>query len=178
MLSPKQRGVLAGMALGAGTTAITFTWAIVAPHEALIPPGLFAHAIERAVAWDVFVVACLLVNIGALARHRFFTPEDIDGSALTQGTQRAHALQGALQNTLEQVVLAVLAHLAWAALMPRDWQAVVPVAATLFVVGRLLFWWGYTRGAPARALGFALTFYPSVAMMTMLLWRVVAGPLA
>jgi len=38
-------------------------------------------------------------------------------------------------------------------------------AAILFVFGRILFWRGYARGAPARALGFALTFYPTLAML-------------
>lgn len=177
MLSAKQLGVLRGMALGAAITAVTFAWVIAAPPAALLPARLFANAIERALAWDVWVLACLAANIGMLARHRFFTPDDIDGTALTRGTPRAHALQGSLQNTLEQGVLAIGVHLAWAALMPRDWQGVVPVAAALFVLGRGLFWWGYARGAPSRALGFALTFYPSVAMLLMLVWRVVAGPL-
>jgi len=173
----EQRGVLRGMAIGAAITAVSIAAAIARPPEALIPGRLFANSIERALAWDVFVVACLLANIAVLARHRFSTPEDIGGGAQSGGTARARALQGALQNTLEQVVLAVFAHLAWAALMPREWQAVVPVAVALFVVGRLLFWRGYARGAPARSLGFALTFYPSVAMMLVLLWRVVVGPI-
>jgi len=173
----KQRGVLVGMGLGAAITVLGLAWAIRSAPPVLVPAPLFANAIERAVAWDVFVLGCLLANIGWLARHRFFTPEDIDGSALTEGTPAARAIQGALQNTLEQVVLAVGAHLAWAALMPRNWQPAIPVAVAFFVLGRLLFWWGYTRGAPARALGFALTFYPSVALMVLLLWRVIVGPL-
>jgi uncharacterized membrane protein YecN with MAPEG domain len=41
----------------------------------------------------------------------------------------------------------------------------------VFFVGRILFWRGYARGAPARALGFALTFYPSVAMILLILGR-------
>ena len=31
-----------------------------------------------------------------------------------------------------------------------------------------MFWRGYARGASARALGFALTFYPSVVMLLMI----------
>jgi uncharacterized membrane protein YecN with MAPEG domain len=35
----------------------------------------------------------------------------------------------------------------------------------MFFVGRLLFIRGYADGAPARALGFALTFYPTQLML-------------
>jgi uncharacterized membrane protein YecN with MAPEG domain len=49
--------------------------------------------------------------------------------------------------------------------MPRAFQAAVPVAAILFVIGRVLFWRGYAAGAPHRALGFALTFYPQLVML-------------
>ena len=163
------------MLLGAATTIVLLTLAIVSPPRFLLPPTLFAQSIERALAWDVFVILCLLAHIGSLACHRFLTPADIDGSGPTPGTERAQALQGLLQNTLEQVVLAVPTHLAWAALMPRNWQAAIPAAVVLFVSGRVLFWWGYMRGAPARALGFALTFYPTAAMLLLLLLRVVVG---
>lgn len=49
----------------------------------------------------------LLFCIARLARHRFFTPEDINGSAQTSGTQGAQILQSLLQNTLEQCSLAL-----------------------------------------------------------------------
>jgi uncharacterized MAPEG superfamily protein len=65
-------------------------------------------------------------------------------------------------------------HLVWAGVMPRAFQAAVPVAAMLFVIGRVLFWRGYAAGAPHRALGFALTFYPQVAMLVVIgVWLVV-----
>ena len=43
-----------------------------------------------------------------------------------------------------------------------DGGALLITLAAMFGAGRLLFWWGYVRGAAARAFGFALTFYPSV----------------
>lgn len=172
-LSGKQIGVLRGMAAGLVLTGAALGAAITWPPRALVPPLALSSPLATALAWDVAVVLCLAVHVGLLARHRFFTPEDIDGSALTAGTPRAHALQAALQNTLEQVVLAVPTHLAWAALMPRGWQAAVPAAVVLFVAGRVLFAYGLTRGAPARALGFALTFYPTVALLVVLALRLV-----
>jgi uncharacterized membrane protein YecN with MAPEG domain len=49
--------------------------------------------------------------------------------------------------------------------MPGGWLSVVPLAAVTFSMGRVLFFYGYERGAQARALGFAMTFYSSAAMM-------------
>ena len=165
MLTEKQHGVLRGMATGVLATLLALTLAIVAHPSALMPDQGHREALTHALSWDFLIVACLMVNIGLLARHRFFTPDDIDGGGLSRGTPQAQVLQSTLQNTLEQTVLAVSVHAIWAAVMPDTWQAVVPTAAILFLLGRVLFWRGYARGAPARALGFALTFYPSVAMV-------------
>jgi hypothetical protein len=165
MLTQKQQGVLGGMLAGVAITLLALLYSILSPPAALLPDPGVAAAIAQALAWDVLLVATLAVNIALLARHRFFTPEDIDGGGLTEGTPRAQVLQSTLQNTLEQVVLAFCVHLIWAATMPQAWQAAIPAAAVLFLVGRILFWRGYARGAPARALGFALTFYPTVLML-------------
>jgi uncharacterized MAPEG superfamily protein len=166
MLTDKQSGVLRGMLAGLAITVIALALAM---HGVLTPlmPGADS-SLDFALKWDTLVVACLAINIGLLARHRFFTPDDIDGGGLTAGTSKAHLLQSILQNTLEQTMLALGVHLIFAAVMPRAWQAAVPMAAMLFVIGRVLFWRGYAAGAPHRALGFALTFYPQVAMLVLI----------
>jgi hypothetical protein len=172
MLTDKQSGVLRGMMAGLAITIIALALAM---HGALTPllPGADS-SIDFALKWDALVIACLAINIGLLARHRFFTPDDIDGGGLTAGTSQARLLQSMLQNTLEQSVLALGVHLIFSAVMPRAWQAAVPVAAMLFVIGRVLFWRGYAAGAPHRALGFALTFYPQVVMLLVIgVWLVV-----
>ena len=53
---------------------------------------------------------------------------------------------------------------AFCASVSRGWLAAIPAAAVLFTLGRILFAAGYRRGAPGRALGFALTFYSTVAL--------------
>ncbi len=90
----------------------------------------------------------LLLSIGLLARHRFFTPEDIDGSGLTSGTEKAKVLQALLQNTLEQTTLAALTYIAFAALAPAGYLGALPAAALLFWCGRALFWNGYEKARP------------------------------
>jgi uncharacterized membrane protein YecN with MAPEG domain len=173
MLTAKQQGVLRGMVAGVITTLLALALAISVHPTPLTPEQGYAAALVHALRWDVLVVVCLTVNIGLLARHRFFTPEDIDGGGLTQGTPQAQVLQSTLQNTLEQTVLALSVHTIWAVATPQNWQAAVPAAAILFLVGRVLFWRGYAHGASARALGFALTFYPSVAMLILIVGHLI-----
>lgn len=164
------------MLLGLVFTLLALALAIVAAPGVLLPGDNDAvSAIAHALLWDILLVLWLAANIAMLARHRFFTPADIDGGGLSDSTSTARILQSILQNTLEQVVLALSVHLVWAATMPWRWQAAIPAAAMLFFLGRALFWRGYARGAPARALGFALTFYPTVAMLVMLVGRHIWG---
>ena len=66
-----------------------------------------------------------------------------------------------MQNTFERAVLAIITHLIVAATFNRS-IVMVKVLASMFGIGRLLFWVGYKHGARGRAFGFALTFYPSV----------------
>ena len=74
-----------------------------------------------------------------MARHRFFSAEDIDGGGLGDGTTRAKLLQALVQNTLEQTVLAVIAYGAWLYLAAPGAGAVVSLCVASFSLGRLLF---------------------------------------
>jgi uncharacterized membrane protein YecN with MAPEG domain len=49
--------------------------------------------------------------------------------------------------------------------MPVSWISAIPAATILFLCGRVLFLRGYRGGAPARAVGFTLTYYPTVLML-------------
>jgi hypothetical protein len=172
-MTNKQKGVLRGVVAGLAITLVVLGLAVAGVLTPLMPGT--RPPLAFALTWDTLVLACLAVNIGVLARHRFFTADDIDGGGLTPGTETAHLLQSMLQNTLEQSVLALGVHAIWAVVMPQAWQAAVPAAVMLFVIGRALFWRGYTRGAPGRALGFALTFYPQVVMLVVVIGFVLVG---
>jgi hypothetical protein len=164
-----QAGVAAGMAAGFAATVAAFAW----PSLPIVPTGVE----ERIALWVAASVAAstwLLIGVALLARHRFFTPADIDGGGLSEGTPAAKLLQSLIQNTLEQAVLAIPAYGAWLWLAPEGRRGLVIVCAGLFGLGRLLFFLGYRFGAPARALGFTLTFYPTVGLYLFLLARVFA----
>ena len=160
-----QGGVARGMAwavalaIGLFACAYLFQWPSFAGQTSL------ALRLKLAALAGLAPAAVLFLCIARLAKHRFATPQDIHGSALTEGTERAKLLQAFLQNTLEQTVFAVPVYLAAALLFPARFLPLVAAAAALFVVGRLLFFRGYASGAPSRAAGFGLTFYPSVALL-------------
>ncbi|GEM79910.1 MAPEG family protein [Vibrio superstes] len=164
-LTDKQVGVLKGMIKG-GAIAVS----IVALGSFFNPFGFeeLMTPIEKisiAILWSLIPTLFLAVSIGRLAKHRFFTAEDIDGGGLSAGTQQAKLLQSLLQNTFEQTVLAVLVYLAWSVAMPASCLSVIPIAALAFGLGRILFFAGYEKGAPSRAVGFTICFYPSIAML-------------
>ena len=164
-----QGGVALGMAAGFAATVAAFSW----PTLPAVPAG----AEERTGLWlaaSVFASLWLLIGVALLARHRFFTPADIDGGGLTDGTPAAKLLQSLIQNTLEQTLLAMPAYGAWLWLAPEGRRGLVMVCAGLFGLGRLLFFLFYCYGAPARALGFTLTFYPTAGLYLFLLPRIFA----
>jgi len=161
-----QLGVVRGMSVAMLTAVAAFAFS--ATYLSRVWGSDLASRITIA-AWSIVLPAfALLVCIARLAKHRFFTPEDIHGSGLTGGTEKAKLLQALLQNTLEQSCLALPIYIATAIVVPATLLAVVPAAAGMFLIGRLCFFAGYANGAPSRAFGFGLTFYPTV-LLTFLL---------
>lgn len=174
-LSEKQRGVRKGIVAGGAVTLVCIIGSLLFGPELLPDESTTADRIAFALKADVLIALWLGLSIGNLARHRFFTPEDVDGGGLTSGTERAKVLQATLQNTLEQSVLAVLVHMIWIVATPAAWALTVPVAVILFIIGRIMFVRGYSGGAPSRAVGFALTFYPSMLMLVIGLFWIIRG---
>jgi hypothetical protein len=112
--------------------------------------------------WLLVPGFALLLGVGMVANRRFFTPDAIDGSR----TPDSRSLEINLrynQNTLEQTALVLIAWPLLALWLPADRLGLIPLLAVLFGVGRAAFWIGYLIAPWARAFGFALTFYPTVA---------------
>ncbi len=161
-LNPGQRsvthGILAALAFVAVFSGIGYFW--LAPNV-----GPFETAGARlafALKADIFVFVWLVPCIGRVANVRFYSPADLAGSGLSEASPRIRVPSAILQNTIEQCLLAVGAHLGLAALLRGDELRLIPLLVVLFGVGRLAFWLGYPRGAGGRAFGFATTFYPTV----------------
>ena len=159
----EQRRVAVGMALAVIITAVALSVAAFwEPEQTLVVP--VAERLQAALREDVFVIGWLAATIANVARLRFTSIEDIAGSSAGSGSQSVRDAVSILQNTAEQVLLAVLTHLVFAAVIGHP-AAMLTTLVTMFCMGRTLFWFGYKRGAGGRALGFALTFYPTVAAL-------------
>ena len=62
-----------------------------------------------------------------------------------------------LQNSVEQVLLALGAHLILATVLRGDELRLIPFLVIMFIVGRVTFALGYARGPGARGFGMAIT---------------------
>lgn len=161
-LDEKQRGVAYSMIAG-----LIISFAVI-----YFGSNVFIH-LEKSERFSISFLlpaTTLFIAIARLAKHRFFTPADIDGSAFGNNTQQAQILQALLQNTLEQIAFAIPIYLVALFSTNNSIQATAPACACLFLLGRLLFFVTYKHGAKARALGFALTFYPTVMLFVWEMW--------
>jgi hypothetical protein len=158
----KQAFVLVGMAFA--VAALALLWMRGAVHLPFpVPDGDDAAArLAFAARWLLLPGFSLLAGIGMVANRRFFVPDAIDGSRTPENSALEINLRYN-QNTLEQLVLAAIAWTGLALALPHDRLALIPALAILFAVARAFFWIGYLITPTARALGFALTFYPTVA---------------
>ena len=131
----------------------------------LSPDATSGERIAFALSGDAIIALWLGISIALLARHRFYSPEDIDGGGLTHGSEKANILQATLAEHAGTVGSGSASAFVVGNSDARVWISVIPAAVVLFLCGRVLFVRGYRGGAPTRALGFALTFCPSVLML-------------
>ena len=167
-LTEKQRGVVRGVIPAAAAAVVGMGAVPLLLPLSVLPSDEAGARLVWALPWALLPMLALMISIMRVANHRFASPQDIDGSGLTVGSERVLVLRAILQNTLEQALLAVSAYLIWASVMPLSWLRAIPVAASLFVTGRICFARGYQRGAPGRATGFGLTAYPTFGMLATL----------
>ena len=156
-MTHEQRQVLAGMMAAIALTAV----ALLAAYF-LSKSGADTLRLSAPEA-SAFAALALVFCIGGIARKRFFHTDVIGGAAFDKPGGEVAVGKAVLQNTLEQTMLAALAYNGLAAVLPSAAPVLLPVLVSLFLIGRILFIAGYAKGAGHRALGFALTFYPTVA---------------
>lgn len=115
----------------------------------------------------VFTLRCLVVSllaivagIMAVANVRFATvainPLDPSGKKLTELRQKY------LQNTVEQFLVHSFSILALSTYLSEEKMHMIPLLIVLFVIGRALFYVGYSFNPIWRAAGFAMTWIPTV----------------
>jgi len=172
-MSNDQKKVLAGMAAASVFSVVFFEVVFRLTDFGLTPPGGIETSwrLEYALRWEVLAALCMVAGVAMIANRRFFIADAIEG-----GTSPAIEIDRRyLQNTLEQLVLAIVAHLALVTIVAPESIRAVAVLVMLFVIGRVTFWIGYHHSGPARAFGFATTFYPTVAVYVYLVSRIASG---
>lgn len=165
-LSSDQRGVVrrSGLALAfsAAVLGIGYVWL---PTElfGVAQPMTVADRIAFALRSDLFLFVWLAGCFVAVSRGRFHSSADIGGSAFGRPSPAIAIRVAVLQNSLEQVVLALGAHLILATVLRDGELVLIPLLVFLFWVGRVTFAAGYSGGAPGRAFGMVVTVAPTAA---------------
>ncbi|MBL8552229.1 MAG: MAPEG family protein [Hyphomonadaceae bacterium] len=123
----------------------------------------------------MFIVLWLALAVRMVSRVRFVSAEDNRGAAYAAPSAQLAVKAAFLQNTLEQSVIAIGAHLTLATLIDGSALALIVGAVVLFVIGRAAFLFGYPNGAGARAFGMVVTALPSICAAIWALWLIGAG---
>ena len=168
-MSNEQKKVLVGMVAAVAFSVAIFevVFRLTDIHlSPLVTIGVSVR-LEYALKCEVFAALCLLAGVAKIANRRFFIPDAIEGG----DSPSIEIDRRYVQNTLEQLVLAIVAHLALVVIVAPESIRAVAVLVMLFVIGRVTFWFGYHRSGAARAFGFGTTFYPTVAVYAFLLVR-------
>ena len=178
MFDREQRSIILQSALAILLSAIVlaggFLW--LSPELAGAGgPMALADRISFALKWDLLIFMWLAGSVGGVSQKRFWTPADRQGSAYSKASPALAVRRANLQNTLEQTVLALGAHLVLATVLRDKELILIPLMVLLFLVGRAAFAIGYARSPIARAFGMALTGAPIGFAYVLALWLVLAG---
>ena len=163
VMTSERRGVAQGMAAGLLVAIVALAIGLKA--------GATGGPTETMGAAVAILGLWVAATIGNVARLRFFDDAAIAAAVGGDDPLEIRVARAVSQNTVEQ---AVIAGFAYAALtFVAESAGAIALLVGCFSVGRVLFWAGYPRGAAARAFGFALTFYPSVLALLVVLARLV-----
>jgi uncharacterized membrane protein YecN with MAPEG domain len=85
---------------------------------------------------------------------------------LGQESERLRLHCRVMQNTLEQLVWIAICLLTLTTVLAPSEMRLIPICACLFVVARMVYWWGYTRkGTLGRAPGVQMTFTINIGLL-------------
>ncbi len=159
-LKSQQRGIVASALVStAFSSAILYAGYLLLPHYFSFPEDM-ADRLAFAAQLSMFVVIWVVIGVRMVSRVRFYSPEDMKGSAYTVPSAEIAVPRAFLQNTLEQAVIALGAIFALATLLSGPALALLPSAVFLFSIGRITFLRAYPKGAAARAFGMVTTVLP------------------
>jgi hypothetical protein len=169
----EQRRIVIGASLAFTVTILALAGGYLFLAMPLHVADSVADRLVFALRVDIVPLLWLLAAIVNVGYRRFLSRDDIQGAGFYPPSERLAIPVAILQNTLEQTVLAIGAHLVLATLLIGEELTILPLLALLFCIGRAIFWAGYGSGAGQRAFGFALTFFPTVVAYVLALFLIV-----
>ena len=112
--------------------------------------------------WCFLYSLPLSLGVFAIVLKRYGSEDLIKGYlSSNQGIEVERAF---LQNTVEQTLIALPLVVSFGAMASASLLKAIPLHAFVFLVGRLLFWFGYKKSYSARIPGFVVTNYANVAL--------------
>lgn len=108
-------------------------------------------------------VLALLLGVFAVALSRVSSSENDPLKMEESRSFKIHLRY--LTNTHEQLVLFFISSLVLSIFLDESTVGIIPVAAILFFVNRVLFWVGYLKDPMLRGFGLAGTMYPITFMV-------------
>ena len=108
-------------------------------------------------------MSAAVLNVG---KRRY--PDPKKSIAITDGAAADESMRiplSFLQNTLEQLLLHVLASIGLASTLPAEAMQLVPALSSLWVLGRIIYYFTYSYLPVLRAFGFAMGIGPSTASL-------------
>lgn len=163
--------------------AILLTAVVLGAGYLWLPPALLGlgdamasgDRIAFALKWDLPVFLWLAGCVRAVASQRFREPADRKGAAYGEPSPRLAVRAAILQNSLEQTVIAVGAHLILSTVLRGPELVFIPLLVLLYLVGRIAFAMRYSNGAVARSFGMSLTGATAIAGYAIAIALIVAG---
>lgn len=171
MVSLLKKQLAGGAGAAAAVAVVLVCWANapVLLSGIGVPPDDTANRLAFPSGWLLVPGWCLLVGVFGASRRGFYA-DAIEGTR----TPSARTLEINLrynQNTIEQTILAAIAWLGLAVVVPQNQLSLIAGMAILFAVGRASFWIGYVVHPMARTFGMTLTVIPTIIAFGALTWR-------
>ena len=162
-----QKIVALGAASGVAVMALS-VWLLAGALPSPSMAGTLAERLAYALQANVVALVPLFVMIAHVGNSRFLS-EAIDPTRHAES--QAMEIDGrVVDNTLQQNFVFALATLALATVLPRNSLQVVWACTIVFVVARVVFWFGYRRHPLYRAPGMSATAYLNLGMILYVLY--------
>lgn len=160
-----QRGIMLHSAL-----ALLVAGAVLGAGYGWLPPEIFGLTEVMPIGDQIgFVLKAsfpiflwLAACVRTVASGRFRNAADRPGAAFGPPSEKLAIRIAILQNSLEQTVLILGAHLILAVTLRGTELVLVPLSVGIFLAGRAAFAWNYRKGAVGRAFGMTLTAAPII----------------